>query len=61
MIIVWSLETGAVLKKRIWLGSSNTFVQSISYQGDQVFTGGRDAKVRHVDLISSKVVETMSN
>lgn len=59
MIIVWSLETGAVLK-RIWVGSLNTQVQSISLQNDQLFTGGLDSKVRQINLITGKVVQTFN-
>ncbi|KAI3658638.1 hypothetical protein MP638_006420 [Amoeboaphelidium occidentale] len=59
MIIVWSLETGAVLK-RIWVGSLNTQVQSISLQNNQLFTGGLDGKVRQINLITGKVVHTFN-
>jgi WD40 repeat protein len=59
MIIVWSLETGAVLK-RIWVGSLNTQVESISWQNNQLFTGGLDGKVRQIDLITGKVVQTFN-
>lgn len=58
MIIVWSLETGSILK-RIWLRSWDTLIKSISYQDDQVFAGGFDQKVRHIDLASGRVIKTI--
>ncbi|KAI3656233.1 hypothetical protein MP638_001689 [Amoeboaphelidium occidentale] len=59
MIIVWSVETGSVLK-RIWFRSSDTLIRSIYYQDEQVFAGGLDEKVRQIDLVSGKVVKTIS-
>lgn len=42
MIIIWDLKTGSILK-RIWLGSSDALVRSISFQNGQVFTTGFDS------------------
>jgi WD40 repeat protein len=60
MIIIWNLETGSILK-RIWLKSSENLIRSIYYQDDQVFTSGLDNRVRQIDLLSEKVVRTISN
>ncbi|KAI3660263.1 hypothetical protein MP638_005126, partial [Amoeboaphelidium occidentale] len=59
MLIVWSLETGSILK-RIWLRSSETFTRSVYFQDAQVFTGGLDGKVRQFDLASGKLARTIS-
>jgi WD40 repeat protein len=55
MIIVWSLDSGSILK-RIWLGSPNTLVQSLSIQNDVVFAGGNDGMVRQLDLLTGEIV-----
>jgi WD40 repeat protein len=57
IIIVWSLETGSILK-RIWLKSSDTLIKSMSFRDEQVFTSGLDMQVRQIDLESGKVVRT---
>jgi WD40 repeat protein len=59
LVYLWDLETGAILKK-IWLGSSNTQVQGLSYQGNQVFAVGRDRKVRLINLETGRVTRTIS-
>jgi WD40 repeat protein len=57
MIIVWDLESGSIMK-RIWLGSSDTNVQSVSFWNEQVLTGGDDGKIRRVDLTTGRVSRT---
>lgn len=57
MIIIWSLESGAILK-RIWLGSTGTLVKGLSLQGDQVYSGGDDGKIRHLDLVAGRVIRS---
>ncbi|KAI3656425.1 hypothetical protein MP638_003450, partial [Amoeboaphelidium occidentale] len=58
MIIVWDLDTGSILK-RIFLKAFNTIIRSISVQSNQLFTGGSDGIVRHVDLLAGKVMKTI--
>lgn len=60
MIIFWDLESGSVMK-RIWLKASQTLVYSISFQNNQVFTGGLDKKVRQVDLVLANVLQTIGD
>ncbi|KAI3655284.1 hypothetical protein MP638_004275, partial [Amoeboaphelidium occidentale] len=50
MIILWDLFSGSILK-RIWLGSTSTLVEHITFKNDQVFTCGLDRKLSHVDFI----------
>lgn len=60
MIIVWDLLSGSILR-RIWLGASNTYPKSIQLAGDSLFVGGMDSKVRIVNMINGRVVQTFSN
>lgn len=60
MIIVWSLESGSILR-RISLRSQNTQVEHVSFQNEQVFTGGNDNKLRHLDLVSGRIARTIGN
>ncbi|KAI3659957.1 hypothetical protein MP638_004984 [Amoeboaphelidium occidentale] len=59
MNIVWDLTTDSI-KKRIWLGASKTFPNSIVLLGDNLFVCGKDGKVRVVNKISSKVAQTIN-
>lgn len=59
MVYLWDLETGSIQKK-IWLGSSNTQVQGVSYQGSQAFVGGLDRKVRFINLETGRITRTIS-
>ncbi|KAI3661527.1 hypothetical protein MP638_007257, partial [Amoeboaphelidium occidentale] len=58
-IIVWSLETGSILR-RVWLRSSEILVHTVFTLNDLVFVGSSDRKVRQIDLLSGKVVRTIS-
>jgi hypothetical protein len=60
MIIVWSLDSASVLK-RIWLKATETLIQDMVYRNEQVFAGGLDGKVRQADLLSGRVMKTISN
>lgn len=60
MIVVWSLERGSILR-RIWLRSQGTQVGHVFFQNEQVFTGGNDNKLRHIDLVSGRIVRTIGN
>jgi WD40 repeat protein len=58
MIIVWSLESGSVIK-RISLRTSSADIQCVFFQENTVFVGGMDRTVRHVDIISGKILRSM--
>jgi WD40 repeat protein len=60
MIMVWDLNS-ATLMKRIWLGSSFTYVTTVAFIPNQVFTGGFDQKLRQVDLTTGRVLRTIGN
>jgi WD40 repeat protein len=57
LIIIWNLHTGSILK-RIFVGVSNTQIQSISYQNGKIIMGGADRKVRQLDLVTGRVLRT---
>ncbi|KAI3656354.1 hypothetical protein MP638_000566, partial [Amoeboaphelidium occidentale] len=57
-IIVWNLDTGSILR-RIWLGSENAMIMSISFQDGMVFAGCIDGKVRHVNLVTGRIVRAI--
>ncbi|KAI3656186.1 hypothetical protein MP638_002323 [Amoeboaphelidium occidentale] len=53
LIILWDLETGAIMKS-IKLEASGTQINSISYQDGFLWTSGVDYKIRQVDLVTGK-------
>lgn len=59
MIILWNLITGSIMK-RIWLGTSKTFPNSIGLLSNNLLVCGKDGKVRIVNIISSKVAQTIN-
>lgn len=59
MIIVWDLETGSAVH-RIWLRESDIFVASIAIQDEKLFAGGQDGSIRYIDLLTARVVRTIS-
>lgn len=54
MIIMWSLETGSVIR-RISFGSSYTLIEAISVENDLLFAGGADERLRFVNLATGRV------
>jgi WD40 repeat protein len=57
-IIVWDIKTGSILR-RIWLGSENAMIVSITVQNGMLFAGCTDAKVRHVNLVTGRIVRAI--
>ncbi|KAI3655422.1 hypothetical protein MP638_001410, partial [Amoeboaphelidium occidentale] len=57
-IIVWDMKTGSILR-RIWLGSENAMIMSITVQNGMLFAGCTDAKVRHVNLVTGRIVRAI--
>jgi WD40 repeat protein len=57
-IIVWNLDTGSILR-RIWLGSENAMILSMSFQDGMVFAGCIDGKVRNVNLVTGRIVRAI--
>lgn len=60
MIIIWDLITGSIVK-RIWLESSSTSPKSIQLVSNNLFVCGLDGRVRVVNMITGRVVQTISN
>lgn len=57
MIVVWSLETGSVIK-RVSLKTAGADIQSVFFEDNTVFVGGMDRMVRQVDINTGKILRT---
>jgi WD40 repeat protein len=60
MIIVWDLATGSIMR-RIWLEAFNTYPSSIKLESNSLFVCGLDGRVRIVNMMSGRVVQTTCN
>lgn len=60
MIIVWDLLTGSIVR-RIWLGAQGTLPSSIQLVENNLFVCGSDGMARMVNMITGRVVQTISN
>lgn len=58
LVVVWSLTTGSILR-RIRLGSTKTFISSTAYANNQLFAGGIEGRLRHIDLATGRVARTI--
>jgi WD40 repeat protein len=57
-IILWSLDTGSILK-RIWLRSSEVQIQSIFFENEKLIIGGLDGQIRQLDLVSGRLLKSI--